>query len=317
VSQGRHPLIAVAGPTGAGKSELALRIAEEFKGEVVNCDSLQIYRHFDIGTAKLPEAERRGIPHHLIGIVDPGEVFTAGEYARRGREALREIAARGLVPVVAGGTGFYLLALVEGLFSGPQRDEDLRTRLGAREARRPGSLHRLLSRFDPEAARRIHAHDVQKLTRAVEICLVTRRPLSGWFAEGRDALKGFRVLKLGLSPPREDLYQRLDLRARRMFDCGLIDEVRRILSLGFSPQAKPFESHGYRQAVEFLRGEITLEEAIGRAQQSTRRYAKRQWTWFRKEPGIVWLTGFGEEPRVQDDALREARVFFQDLQAFR
>jgi len=216
-----------------------------------------------------------------------------------------------LVPVVAGGTGFYLRALVEGLFRGPVRDEDLRRRLSAREERRPGSLHRLLSRFDPGTARRIHAHDVQKLTRAVEICLLTRRPLSGWFSEERDALKGFRVLKIGLSPPREKLYQRLDLRCQRMFECGLVDEVRRILSLGFSPDAKPFESHGYRQAVEFLRGEITREQAIEQAQRNTRRYAKRQWTWFRKEPGIVWFAGFGEEPNVQDEVLRHTRTSFQ------
>jgi tRNA dimethylallyltransferase len=287
-------MVAVLGPTGSGKSELALRIAERFSGEIINCDSLQVYRHFDIGTAKLPVAERRGIPHHLIDIIDPNELFTAGEYARLARKALAEISARGRIPVVAGGTGFYLRALVDGLFEGPTRDEDLRRRLAARETRRAGSLHRLLTRFDPESAGKIHANDVPKVMRALEVCLVTRRPVSDLYREGRDALRGYRVLKLGLLPDREVLYPLLDARCAAMFERGLMDEVRHILSLGFPAESKPFESHGYKQALQLVRGEIGPRDAVFYAQRNTRQYAKRQITWFRREPGLEWLRGFGD-----------------------
>lgn len=301
----QHPLVAVAGPTGSGKSELALLIAGHFNGEVVNCDSLQVYRHFDMGTAKLPLAERRGIPHHLIDIVDPDEVFTAGEFARLGRQVVAEITARSKLPIVAGGTGFYLRALIDGLFSGPTRDDRLRTRLADREKRRAGSLHRLLSRFDLESARKIHANDVPKVMRALEVCLLTRRPVSELFLEGRDALHGYRVLKLGLLPDREVLYRGLDARCAAMFEGGLVEEVRHILSLGFAAECKPFESHGYKQALQLIRGELTPRDALFYAQRNTRQYAKRQITWFRREAGLVWLRGFGVE--VAEEGLRRVR----------
>ena len=301
----QHPLVAVAGPTGSGKSELALLIAEKFNGEVVNCDSLQVYRYFDIGTAKLPLAERRGIPHHLIDIVDPDEVFTAGEFARLGRQVVAEITARGKLPIVAGGTGFYLRALIDGLFSGPTRDDVLRSRLAGREKRRAGSLHRLLSRFDPESARKIHANDVPKVMRALEVCLLTRRPVSDLFREGRDALQGYRVLKLGLFPDRDVLYRGLDARCAAMFDGGLVEEVQRILATGFAAECKPFESHGYKQALQLIRGELSPRDAVFYAQRNTRQYAKRQITWFRREVGLVWLRGFGAD--VAEEGLRRVR----------
>ncbi len=306
-----RPLVAVAGPTGSGKSELALRIAEEFNGEVVNCDSLQVFRYFDIGTAKLALAERRNIPHHLIDIADPDELFTAGEYARLAREALAEISSRGKLPVVAGGTGFYLRALMQGLFTGPARNQPLRDRLAAREARRPGSLHRLLTRFDSAAAMKIHPHDVPKVTRALEVCLVTRRPVSELFGEGRDALRGYRAVKLGLLPERDALYPRLDARCAWMFENGLIEEVRGILAKGFSPACKPFESHGYKQTLQLLNGELNLREAIFYAQRNTRNYAKRQLTWFRREPELVWLRGFGDAPEVLETALARVSVLLR------
>lgn len=295
------PLVAVAGPTGSGKSALALEIATRFDGEVVNCDSLQVYRHFDIGTAKLPPAERRGVPHHLLDIVNPDEVFTAGEYARVARLAIAEISARGRLPVIAGGTGFYLRALLDGLFEGPSRDQSLRDRLAAREARRAGSLHRLLHRFDREAAAKIHPNDVPKVTRALEVCLLTRRPVSQLFREGRDALQGYRILKIGLMPDRDALYQSLDARCAAMFESGLLDEVKGILALGYPPACKPFESHGYKQALQLLQGELTPKEAVFYAQRNTRNYAKRQMTWFRKEPDISWFKGFA--PDACDAAL--------------
>jgi len=306
---GDRKVIAVLGPTGSGKSELALGVAGRFGGEVVNCDSLQVYRYFDLGTAKLPPEARRGVPHHLIDILDPDQVFTAGEYARLGRRVLEEISARGRLPVVAGGTGFYLRALFDGLFPGPQRDQALRERLAARERRKSGSLHRLLRRFDPQSSRRIHPRDLPKLTRALEVCLLTRRPVTELFQQGRAALGGFRILKIGLSPAREQLYEKLDRRTRQMFEAGLIEEVRGILSRGFAATVKPFESHGYRQAVQVLNGELKLDEAIFYAQRNTRRYAKRQMTWFRQEAGIEWFSGFGSDPQVQQAVEQRVHEF--------
>jgi tRNA dimethylallyltransferase len=296
------PLIAIVGPTGSGKSALALRLCEEFGGAIVNCDSLQIYRYFDIGTAKTPPAERRGIPHHLLDIVNPDQTFTAGEYAAVGRPLLASI-GRTALPVITGGTGFYLRALLDGLFPAPTRDGELRGRLDSRERRRPGLLHRLLRRVDPPAARAIHANDVPKLIRALEVYLLTRRPITSWFAEGREALKGFRILKIGLACPRDQLYQRLDERYRKMVAEGLAGEVQSILEMGWPESSKPFESHGYRQTLQVLRGEMTPEQALIEAQRNTRRYAKRQMTWFRKEPGVEWLTGFGEDPAVEKAAI--------------
>ena len=302
-------MVAVAGPTGSGKSDLALLIAETFDGEIVNCDSLQVYRHFDIGTAKLPLAERRGIPHHLIDILDPGQLFTAGEYARLARTTIAEISARGRLPILAGGTGFYLRALLEGLFEGPVRDQPLRDRLSAREARRPASLHRLLRRFDSTAAGKIHANDIPKVTRALEICLLTRQPVSRLYQQGRDALSGYRTLKLGLLPDRETLNPRLDARCAWMIEHGLVEEVRRILALGFSPACKPFESHGYKQAIQLIQGEIGPRDAVFYAQRNTRHYAKRQITWFRRERELQWLKGFGDAPHIRQAALARVANF--------
>jgi tRNA dimethylallyltransferase len=302
-------LVAVAGPTGSGKSDLALLIAERFDGEIVNCDSLQVYRHFDIGTAKLPLAERRGIPHHLIDILDPDQLFTAGEYARLAGATIAEISARGRLPILAGGTGFYLRALLEGLFEGPARDQPLRDRLSAREARRGGSLHRLLRRFDSAAARKIHANDIPKVMRALEICLLTRQPVSRLFERGRDALRGYRTLKLGLLPDREALNPRLDARCAWMFEHGLVEEARGILALGFPATCKPFESHGYKQAMQLIQGELSPRDAVFYAQRNTRHYAKRQITWFRRERDLQWLKGFGDATDIRQAALPRVAEF--------
>jgi len=291
-------LIAIAGPTASGKSELALRIAGRINGEIINCDSVQMYRGFDIGTAKLPESEWRGVPHYLIDILEPAEVFTAGEFARRARRVMAGIAERGKTPILAGGTGFYLRALIHGLSPGPRRDDDLRARLAAREKRRAGSVHRLLSRFDPPSARRIHANDVAKAMRALEICLLSRQPASLVLAQERDALTGYRVLKIGLFPPRDALYKRIDLRSERMFREGLLTEVEGLLGRGVPRGAKAFEALGYRQALQVIDGELSVSQAVFHTAQQTRNYAKRQMTWFRREPGISILHGFGDEEPV-------------------
>lgn len=293
------PLVAIVGPTGSGKSELAVVLAQSFPAEIINCDSVQLYRYLDIGTAKLRPDERRGIPHHMIDVAAPDELVTAGDYARRVRPLLGEIIARGRIPMVVGGTGFYLRALLDGLFRGPGRDPALRARLQERERRRAGSLHRLLARLDPPSAARIHPHDVNKLIRALEVCLLTRRPLSELFREGRDRLEGFRPLKIGLDPPRPLLYARLEARCRAMFEAGLIDEVRRILAMGYPPASKALEALGYRQALAVLEGRLEPEEALRLTQRETRHYAKRQWTWFRRDPAIEWFVGFGDDEKLQ------------------
>jgi tRNA dimethylallyltransferase len=288
-------MVAVCGPTGSGKSDLGLFLAERLDGEIVNCDSLQVYRHFDIGTAKMPAAERRGVPHHLMDVVEPDELFTAGEYARVGREALREIAGRGRTPIVVGGTGFYLRALIDGLSPTPQRDDALRARLQAREDRRPGSLHRILRRLDPDAGRRIHANDVHKTTRALELRLL-RDPSP---LPARVPLEGFFCVKIGLNPDRAALHARLNARLERMFSEGLLEEIRANLALGVSPLAKPFESLGYKEGLLVVQGKLSLPDALAAAQLATRQYAKRQLTWFRREAGMAWFEGFGDDPAVQ------------------
>jgi tRNA dimethylallyltransferase len=298
-------LIAIAGPTGAGKTSLALDMAIALCGELVNCDSLQLYRGFDVGTAKTPIAARQGIPHHLFDVLEPANGYSAGDYARLARQVIAEISARDRLPIVVGGAGFYLRALLEGLPELPSRDQAVRARLQSRERHRPGSLHHLLTRLDPATARHIHPRDLQKVIRAFEIRLLTRtalpRPEDG---DSRpNPIKGFRVLKIGLNPERSRLFARLDERVDSMFSGGLIEEVRSLLAHGATGDEKPFESLGYRQAVQYIRGEVTLEQAISSTQTGTRQYAKRQWTWFRRDAEIRWLAGFGDQPEVVRQAL--------------
>ena len=294
-------LIAVLGPTASGKSALGLALAKRFGGEIVNYDSVQVYRGFDIGAAKTPPSERAGIAHRLIDCVDPVERCSAGDFARIGREAVERIAARGKVPVLVGGTGLYLRALLQGLFLGPGRDEALRRRLEGVAER--GRLHRLLQRLDPRAAGRIHANDRPKLIRAVEVCILERRPLTEAHAQRPQPLQGFRILRLGLNPPREALYDRINRRARAMFEAGLLDEVRGLLAAGVPRNAWAFGALGYRQALACVDGALTLEQAIEQTAQGTRNYAKRQLTWFRRqEPETLWLEGFGEDEAIVEQA---------------
>jgi tRNA dimethylallyltransferase len=295
-------LVVVLGPTASGKTALSLALAERFHGEIVNCDSVAMYREFDLGTAKPTPSERARAPHHLLDCVPPTSHMTAGEYARQTRQVLEEIKARGHLPIVVGGTGLYLRALLEGLFPGPQRSEGLRERLRERNASRGSNyLHRILRRLDRAAAEKIHGNDTPKLIRAIEVCLASREKMTELWQRGRDPLRGFRILRLGLDPDRQALYDRINRRAQQMFDAGLVEEAGRLLEK-YGDTVGPLSSLGYKQAVQFLRRELTREQALQAAQQAHRNYAKRQMTWFRREPEVHWLRGFGDDAQIQESA---------------
>lgn len=302
-AQKAKPLFVVLGPTGAGKTALALDIAERFQGEIVNCDSVQVYRGFNIGAAKSPESERRGIPHHLFDIAGPETEFTAGDYLREARLALAAISSRNRVAIVTGGAGFYLRALLHGLSPAPLRDQQLRTRLGRIADKRPSSLHFLLRRHDPSTAARVHPNDRQKLIRALEISTLARQAASHVQSRPRAPLEGYAVLKIGLNPDRAELREQLARRAERMFRDGLLDETRQLLAAGYPIDSKPMQSVGYKQAMQVLAGQLSLQEATDQCIARTRQYAKRQLTWFRAEPDIVWLNGFGTAEDVHARAL--------------
>jgi tRNA dimethylallyltransferase len=297
-------LLVILGPTAAGKSVLGIQLAEKLGGEIVACDSTQVYRHFDIGTGKVPREQQHGIPHHLMDLVEPDEVFTAGEYRRRAIEVLDDISRRGKLPIITAGTGLYLRALLEGLADAPERSEELRTRLRERLAKRGAEyLHHLLKKLDPEAASKIAPRDAQKAIRAIEICVLTGERLSKLHRQGRAGLLGYDVMKIGLNPPRDALYTRIDLRVQAMLETGWLDEVKRLMELGVRSTAKPFTFLGYSQLRRHLEGELELKEAVQQVQQATRRYAKRQITWFRRDTYIHWCEWFGDDPKAKQKAL--------------
>lgn len=303
-----YPLVVIVGPTAAGKSALALALAEGLDGEIVNYDSVQVYRGFDIGTGKLPPQERRGIPHHLLDIVEPEQIFTAGDYRHAALRVLANVQERAKLPILVGGTGLYLRALLVGLFEGPARSEELRERLRTLAERRGREfLHRLLRRLDIPASRRIQPRDTQKIIRALEVRVLTRKPLSAIHALGRAGLGGFRIFKIGLNPDRAKLYQRIDWRVDGMFAGGLIDEVRGMLARSEAARIKALGALGYRQACAVIRGELTPPEALRQTQIATRRYAKRQMTWFRREADVAWYEEFGDEPGLQQQVLDRLR----------
>ena len=298
------PLVAIVGPTASSKSTLAIWLAQKLSAEVIACDSTQLYRGFDIGTAKPGITERQGVPHHLLDVLSPEEPATAGRYRELAVAVLEEMRGRRRLPIFTVGTGLYLRALLEGLAELPQRSEELRERLRSDAAQNgPGYLHQVLQRLDGEAARKIAPADEQKLIRAIEVCLLKKRPLSEVHRSGRARLQGWYAVKIGLMPPREALYERIHTRTERMLANGWLDEVRRLVVACRDDHAKAFDFIGYRELRAVLRGETTLEEARGAIQQSTRHYAKRQITWFRKEPNVQWFFGFGDDPPIQNATL--------------
>ena len=297
-----RPLIVLFGATASGKTALSLALAQRFAGEILSCDSVAVYRHMELGTAKPTLQERALVPHHCLDLYNPNQACTAGDYARHAREALVGIAGRNALPIVAGGTGLYLRALLDGLSPAPQANPALRELLRRRAAARGSAhLHRTLRRLDPRAANAIHPNDIPKAIRAIEVSLASRRPITQqWEEQGREALTGYRVLRLGLAPPRAELYHRINRRAAAMFAVGLVEETRGLLDR-FGPNCRPFTSLGYAEAAAVLRSELTLDQAVAHAQQGHRNYAKRQATWFRREAElhpVQWLEGTGDDPRI-------------------
>jgi tRNA dimethylallyltransferase len=291
-------LVVVLGPTASGKSALGIQLAQELGGEIVVCDSTQVYRRFDIGTAKVPATERHSIPHHLLDLVEPDEVFTAGEYRRRAVIVLEEIRRRGKVPILTAGTGLYLRALLEGLADAPTGSEELRERLGQIvTVRGPAHLHQILERLDRATAKRIAPRDTQKVIRALEMRLLTGRAVGDIHGSGRAALEGFEVRKIGLLPLRRALYDRIDRRVTAMLAAGWIEEVRQLVEQ-VPADVKPFDFIGYAQIRAHLEGRLSIEDATRQIQQATRRFAKRQITWFRRESNVQWLAGFGDDPEI-------------------
>nr|WP_238398496.1 tRNA (adenosine(37)-N6)-dimethylallyltransferase MiaA [Edaphobacter sp. 12200R-103] len=306
------PMVVLAGPTASGKTSLAIRLAEQFGGEIVSCDSVAVYREMEIGTAKPSREERAMVPHHMIDVAWPDEQFTAGDYSRLAREALRGISSRGMLPIVAGGTGLYLRALIDGLFPAPVARPELRDRLRRRVERLgpesgPAHLHRVLARLDAAAAAAIHPNDVPKIIRAIEVSLSVRSekggaiPMTEQWKQGRDRLEGYRILRLGLNPPRARLYERINQRAAEMFERGLLEETARLIER-YGRECRALAALGYVQVAAILTGEVTREEAVAQAQQGHRNYAKRQLTWFRRDDEMHWLSGLGGEEEIVEQA---------------
>lgn len=301
-----HPIITIVGPTASGKSDLALSVAEKFNGEIVNYDSVQVFRYMDIGSAKPSVAERQRVPHHMIDVREPSELFTAGDYQREAREVLEDLRKRGKLPVLVGGTGLYLRALTDGLFAGPVRSVQWRNRLEQLSEKHGREyLHRILRKLDRVASERIMPRDKPKIIRALEVRLETGKPLSEHLAiEPRQPLIGFQIHTIGLNPARAESVQRIEDRVRSMFAAGFVEEVRSLIERGVPPTAKPMSAIGYRHILGKLDNANEWGDTIGIIQRDTRRYAKRQMTWFRSLPGTMWFDGFGDNAEIKEEVHR-------------
>jgi tRNA dimethylallyltransferase len=309
LSSGKPHLLAIVGPTATGKSALGIALAERSNGEIVSCDSTAVYRGFDIGTDKVPPRERRGIPHHLVDVANPTEEYSAARYAREAAAVIRDITARGRLPILVGGTGFYYRALTRGLFEGPGRDEPLRRRLErVAERKGPERLHRWLARVDRPSAERIQPPDVKRVVRALEVWMLTGRPLTDHFADTASPLPEYEVTAVALQIPQEQTAGRVARRVHAQFEAGILDEIRGLLVSGVPETALPFTGLVYRQALEHLRGirdEAATRELIIR---ENRKYSRRQLIWFRKEPNLRWIHAAGERPETLDEAGKLLRI---------
>jgi len=305
-----NPVIAVVGPTASGKSDLGISLALQLNGEIINCDSVQVYQQIEIATAKVPIEERQGVPHHLIDFVPPGVNYTAGEWARAAAQQIEEIESRGRLPLLVGGTGFYLRALRRPFFASAQTDELLRRRLNViREKQGPEHLHRVLSRLDPDSARVLFPRDWPRVQRAIEVFFQTGRPISeqkGARPEPHESSHRLRIF--ALNPPRQELYRRINERTDLHFSAGLVDEVRTLLAHGVPAESNALGAHGYRRVVEYLAGKRDLPSAIEQTKLDVRHYAKRQLTWFRREPDVDWVDGFGNERAIQQGVLASIKA---------
>jgi tRNA dimethylallyltransferase len=305
VNSSDKPVIAIVGPTASGKSELGIEVALKLNGEIINCDSVQVYQEIQIATAKVPPGERKGVPHHLIDFVSPLINYTAGEWAREAATKIEEIQNRGRTPLLVGGTGFYLRALRQPFFVSPQTDENLRKRITRiRERHGPEHLHRLLTRIDPDAAARFFPRDWPRVQRALEVQLQTGQSIVEQLDDRPTPHESTRRLRIvALHPPRAELYEKINKRTEMHFAVGLVDEVRTLLGKGIPPESNALGAHGYRRVVEYLQGKRNLQSAIEQTKLDVRHYAKRQLTWFRHEEGVEWFDGFGEQKAVKDSVL--------------
>jgi tRNA dimethylallyltransferase len=301
-------MVAIVGPTASGKSALAVSLAKVFDGEVVSCDALQVYRGLDIGTGKIPVEERGGVPHHLLDVAEPDEEFTAADYMRTAAPIVREIDSRGKVPLVVGGTGLYLRALMLGLFEGPGRRPELRARIsGTAERRGAGFVHRMLTRLDPDSAARIHPNDRVRTIRALEVIFSSRTTMSEMMSRRKSPLEGYRFLLYGLEPSRDQLVRRIERRVNKMLREGFVDEVRSLVGK-YGPEVPAFKAIGYKELARHIAGELSLSEAEQQTVRATVRYAKRQMTWFRREDGVQWLAGWGEDTEVDSEVREHLRA---------
>ena len=307
VGSEKSPVIAIVGPTASGKSTAAIETALRLNGEIINCDSVQVYQEIKIATAKVPLEERKGVPHHLIDVIPPQVNYTAGDWARDATREIEAIENRGHIPLLVGGTGFYLRALRQPFFSSPETNHLLRQRINSiRKRRGPEYVHRLLKRLDPRAANEFFPRDWPRVQRALEVYLQTGQSIVDQKSERPEAPESaLRLRILALNPPRTELYDRIDTRTEEHFKAGLVDEVRDLLARGIPADSNALGAHGYRRVVEFLRGERNLASAIAQTKLDIRHYAKRQMTWFRHEPGVEWIEGFGEEKAVMDSIIEK------------